>query len=106
MIEAPPGSISVTFISLRNGEDEPGYAAASAEMEETVRAMPGYLGMDSVRSADGVGITISYWRDEESVAGWRDHQRHSEIRGNGRAHWYDWYRVIVARVERGYAWTR
>jgi heme-degrading monooxygenase HmoA len=106
MIEPPKGSIAVIFVSLRTGVDEPGYGAAAAEMEATVKAMPGYLGMDSARSADGVGITISYWRDEESVAGWRDHQRHSEIRGRGRSHWYDWYRVIVARVDRTYAWTR
>ena len=106
MIEAPPGSIAVIFVSLRTEADEAAYAAAAAEMEATVSAMPGYLGMDSARSADGVGITISYWQDEESVAGWRDHQRHAEIRGQGRAHWYDWYRVIVARIERTYAWTR
>jgi heme-degrading monooxygenase HmoA len=106
MIEPPQGSIAVIFVSLRNGADDLGYAAASAEMEATVTAMPGYLGMDSARSDDGVGITISYWRDEDSVAGWRDHERHQEIRGQGRSDWYDWYRVIVARVERTYAWTR
>ena len=106
MIEAPPGSIAVIFVSLRTDADEPGYAAASSEMEEAVKAMPGYLGMNSARSPEGIGLTISYWKDEESTAGWRDHQRHTEIRGEGRNRWYDWYEVIVARVERSYAWTR
>ena len=106
MIDAPAGSIAVIFLSQRTAADEPGYAAASAEMEAIVKAMPGYLGMDSARAGDGVGITISYWRDEESVAGWREHARHTEIREQAREHWYDWYRVIVARAERSYAWRR
>ena len=104
MLEAPEGSIAVIFVSRRNGADEPGYGAAAAEMEAAVKAMPGFLGMDSVRSPDGSGITISYWTDEECIARWRDHQRHRQVRQAGRSHWYDWYQVIVARVERSYAW--
>ncbi len=107
MIEPPPGSVAVIFISRRTDADDAGYAAAAAEMEAAVRASPGFLGMDSgARSPDGTGITICYWEDESGVAAWRAHERHMEIREEGRRSWYRWYKVIVTRVERGYVWTR
>ena len=107
MIEPPPGSIAVIFVSRRTETDDAGYAAALAEMEAAVRASPGFLGMDSAaRSDDGTGITICYWEDEAGVASWRDHERHTEVRQEGRRSWYHRYKVIVTRVDRGYVWTR
>ncbi len=97
------GSIAVIFVSLRTGADAEGYARAAAEMEAAVARAPGYLGHDSVSSAEG-GITISYWRDEASVADWRAHARHSEVRQAGRDHWYRHYRLIVASVMRSDEW--
>lgn len=100
------GAFAVIFVSKRRPEDAEGYAAAAAEMETAVASAPGYLGHDSVSSPEGNGITISYWRDEASIAAWRAHARHAEIRREGRAHWYEQYRLIVARVERDSDWTR
>jgi len=105
--EPPRGSIAVIFVSRRTADDEPGYAEAAAEMEAAVRASPGFLSMDSAaRAEDGTGITICYWENEDGVAAWREHERHTEVRAEGRRAWYDWYKVVVARVERGYAWSR
>ena len=107
MIEPHPGSIAVIFVSRRTNLDEPGYAAAAAEMEAAVRASPGFLGMDSgLRREDGTGVTICYWEDEAGVEAWRAHERHTEVRQEGRRAWYHEYKVIVTRVERGYSWTR
>lgn len=98
------GSIAVIFVSQRTGADADGYKRAAAEMEAAVASAPGYLGHDSVSSADGGGITISYWRDEASVAAWRAHTRHSQIRQAGRDQWYDHYRLVVASVMRSDEW--
>jgi heme-degrading monooxygenase HmoA len=107
MIEPPKGSVAVIFVSRRTEADDAGYAEASAEMEAAVRASPGFLGMDSgARSEDGTGITICYWEDEAGVAVWRAHERHTEVRQEGRRNWYHWYKVIVTRVDRGYVWTK
>ncbi len=107
MFEPPPGSIAVIFVSRRTADDDEGYAAAAAEMEEAVRASPGFIGMDhAARTGDGTGVTICYWEDEAGVAVWRAHERHTEVRGHGRSRWYDWYKVIVTRVDRAYSWTR
>ena len=100
------GQIAVIFVSQRTGADAAGYGAASEAMAELAAAQPGYAGVDSVRDADGLGITISYWIDDASAIAWRDHPEHARIRDLGRARWYDWYTLEVTRVERGYRWTR
>lgn len=102
----PAGAIAVIFLSARNSADPEGYAAAADAMERAAAQRDGYLGIDSIRDAAGVGITLSWWRDETAALGWRDDPDHARIREAGRAVWYDWYRVIVATVDRAYEWTR
>lgn len=99
------GQVAVIFAAQRNGRDPDGYGAAAAEMEQLAARQPGYRGMASARGADGFGITVSYWADDEAARAWRDHPDHTAIRDRGRAIWYDAYDLTVARVERGYAWT-
>jgi heme-degrading monooxygenase HmoA len=52
----------VIFTSKRTGGDHD-YHAMSQKMVELSAGRDGFLGMESVRGADGVGITVSYWRD-------------------------------------------
>lgn len=94
------------FLSGRNAIDGEGYGAAAAQMEQAAARRDGYLGIDSARDADGIGITVSWWRDEAAALAWRDDPDHAHIRDSGRAVWYDWYRVVVATVDRAYGWTR
>jgi heme-degrading monooxygenase HmoA len=75
-------------------------------MEAEVAKADGYLGHDSVSSPEGRGITISYWRDEAAARAWRAHARHSEVRAQGRADWYEYYRLVVAEVTRAYDWLK
>jgi heme-degrading monooxygenase HmoA len=99
-----PPYYAVVFTSQRNGADPDGYAEAAARMLELARQQPGFLGEESVRDADGVGITVSYWRDEASILGWKHHAEHAATRNRGRRDWYTRYIVRVAKVERAYDW--
>ncbi len=81
------------------------YEAVAAEMELLARDRDGYLGIESTRSG-AFGITVSYWRDEASIAGWRDDPRHVAARRRGWAQWYDRTALRVARVERVSEWRR
>ena len=63
---------------------------------------PGFLGIESVRDPSGLGITVSYWRDEQSIAAWKRHAVHTSAQEQGRAQWYVDYALRVARVERAY----
>lgn len=102
----PEGAIAVIFVAQRTVEDDTGYAEAAARMDALAAQQPGYLGVDSVRGADGLGITISYLADEASARAWRAHAKHAAIREIGRARWYAHYRLIVSEVTRGYDWER
>ncbi len=100
------GQIAVIFAAQRNGRDAAGYGAAAAAMDALAAAQPGYRGMASARAPDGFGITVSYWADDAAAIAWRDHPDHAATRDAGRGRWYDRYTVDVARVERGYDWSR
>ena len=94
----PPYYVAI-FTSVRSPEDG-GYGAMSARMVELVRAQPGYLGMESVRSADGHGITVSYWDSLESIQAWKRDGEHLEAQRLGREQWYDRFALRIARVDR------
>jgi len=103
MLEPPYWA--VIFASQRTEGDQ-GYGAMSEEMERLVAEQPGYLGMESVRGADGTGITAAYFRTEEDARAWKGIARHREAQRLGRETWYRAYRVRVAKVEREYGWDR
>ena len=97
----PPYYVVVFTSRLRDGSD--GYEQMATAMEELVVTQPGYLGHESARSADGFGITVSYWRDEGSVTRWKDVAAHRVAQSRGQSDWYRHYEVRVAKVERAYA---
>jgi heme-degrading monooxygenase HmoA len=100
-----PPYYAVVFTSLRSPVDD-GYTDTAKSMFELVRTQPGFLAADSVRGPDGLGITVAYFRDEESIAAWRAHPDHTAARETGRARWYDSYAIHVAKVERAYRFDR
>lgn len=93
---------AVIFTSRRTA-GENGYSDASDAMVELAARQPGFLGIESVRDADGFGITVSYWDSEDAIAQWRRDAEHAATREHGRNLWYAHYEVRVARVERAYA---
>jgi heme-degrading monooxygenase HmoA len=97
-----PPYYAVIFTSLRTPEDD-GYGETAGRMTELAVAMPGYLGFESARGPDGVGITVSYWESEEAIANWKCHAEHLEAQRRGKTGWYGHYELRVARVERAYS---
>ena len=61
---------------------------------------PGYLGVELAR--EGVGITVSYWRDVASIRAWKAQAEHLVAQQTGRSDWYSRYTTRIARVERDY----
>jgi heme-degrading monooxygenase HmoA len=101
---APP-YFAVIFTSRRTDGDN-GYGDASARMLELAKQQPGYLGYESARGEDGLGITVSYWESEEAIANWRNNAEHRVIQGQGYAKWYEEFFTRVAKVERAYDFQR
>jgi len=97
---------AVIFASDLRADGTPGYGEAAEHMLALAAEQPGYLGVDSARGTDGLGITVSYWRTLEDIRAWRMHAEHAATRDRGRADWYDGYTLRVARIEREYDWNR
>jgi len=93
-----PPYYAVIFTSALREED-PEYETLAQRMLDLAARQPGYLGVDSVRHGPA-GVTVSYWRDEASIAAWRAQVEHREAQRQGRARWYRSYALRVARVER------
>lgn len=94
-----PPYTAVIFTSVRTAGDR-GYAAAAAAMDALARQQPGFLGVESAR--EGIGITVSYWRDDHAARAWKQVAEHLLVQRAGRAVWYANYRVRVATVSREY----
>ena len=100
-----PPYYAVIFTSTRTEVDE-GYGAMAEKMVEMASEQPGFLGVESARDADGLGITVSYWESEEAIANWKKNAEHRIAQGHGRGKWYSEFVTRVAKVERAYAFTR
>ncbi|WP_148864054.1 antibiotic biosynthesis monooxygenase family protein [Marinobacter fonticola] len=96
-----PPYYAVIFTSLR-AEGDHGYDAMAQRMVELAAEQPGFLGVESAR--EDVGITVSYWRDLDSIRNWKQHAQHRIAQRRGQDVWYAHYSVRIARVERAYSW--
>ncbi len=100
LTETPePPYTAVIFTSVRTEGDQ-GYDVMSARMLELASRQPGFLGVESAH--DGLGITVSYWVDEQAAAAWKGVAEHLVAQQRGRKVWYSDYRVRVATVHREY----
>jgi heme-degrading monooxygenase HmoA len=96
-----PPYYAVIFTAQRT-EGDRGYGEMARRMEDLAAEQPGFLGAESVRGADGLGITVSYWASEEAIRNWKMHLEHAKAQEAGKRVWYSEYQVRVAKVEREY----
>ena len=103
-----PPYFAVIFTSQRaaiNDEEDQAYAKMAEAMEALAAQQSGYLGIESVRASDGLGLTVSYWQDAASIAAWKSNAEHQVAQQHGRSKWYQAYRLRIARVEHEYGYT-
>ncbi|MFO0660930.1 MAG: PhzF family phenazine biosynthesis isomerase [Polyangiaceae bacterium] len=98
-----PGVIAVIFTSHRHASTTDGYAAMASAMETLAHQQPGFLGIESARGDDGVGITVSYWASERDVLAWKQLAAHRVAQDRGKQSWYTGFKMRVCRVERAYS---
>jgi heme-degrading monooxygenase HmoA len=95
----PPPYYAVIFTSVRAPDDAAGYADMAEQMAHLASEQPGFLGIESVRDADGTGITVSCWSSLEAIHRWGRHAEHRLAQQGGRRRWYECFRLRVSRVE-------
>ena len=99
-LPAPP-YYAVIFTAQRTDEDQ-GYGRMADRMMELAAQQPGYIGVETTRDEDGLGITVSYWKDEASILAWKKQSEHAFGQKMGQEKWYSHYTLRVAKVERHY----
>lgn len=97
-----PPYYAVIFTSEASDNTE-GYAAMAEQMVQLAAQQPGYLGIESAKAQ--LGITVSYWKDLESIKAWKANAQHLQAQRLGRNNWYTAYTTRIARVEREYSFT-
>jgi len=96
-----PPYYAVIFSSIRTDNDA-GYAETIEQMMALGTDHPGCLGFESV-SDEGQGISVSYWKDLDSIRDWKQVAEHLAAQKAGREKWYKSYTTRIARVERDYS---
>ena len=94
----PERYFAVIFTAQRSLSGDDIYDITADRMVLLARRQPGFLGVESVRGDDGIGITVSYWVDRDAIANWRQQAEHLAAQALGRQEFYEWYRVRVAEV--------
>lgn len=69
-------------------------------MLDLAKQQSGFLGEESARNA--VGITVSYWKDLESIKAWKQQTDHKLAQQKGKTDWYQQYKTRICKVERDY----
>ncbi|MEE2002388.1 antibiotic biosynthesis monooxygenase [Alkalimonas sp. MEB108] len=95
-----PTYYAVIFTSVRTEGDQDNYAAMADKMVQLAAEQPGFLGIESAR--EGIGITVSYWQDLESIKQWKANAEHLLAQKLGREQWYRSFKTRIAKVEREY----
>jgi heme-degrading monooxygenase HmoA len=94
-----PPYYAVIFTSERT-EGDRGYSQMADEMLDLVSKQKGFLGVESVRDQNGMGITVSYWDSLDSIQNWKENVRHQVAQEKGKAEWYKRFSIRICKVER------
>lgn len=99
-----PPYYAVIFIS-KKAEQLEGYAEMDDYLMQEAHKQDGFLGYSSQGSNEG-SIFISYWRDEESIASWRNHSEHLKAKSKAFEIWYDYLHSMICKVESSHIFIR
>jgi heme-degrading monooxygenase HmoA len=95
----PTPYYAVIFTSTKTTNTE-GYGEMADRMAELAAQQPGYLGIE--HAGDSAAITVSYWKDLESIRNWKRNAEHMQAQTLGKERWYESYKTRVCLVERDY----
>lgn len=81
------------------------YLQLAAELKPLLADIDGFIDIERFQSltTDGKILSLSWWRDEESVRRWKQNVFHQAAQREGREAIFTYYRIRVAQVVREYA---
>jgi heme-degrading monooxygenase HmoA len=96
--------IAVIFESRPNPDRMRAYLDAAERLRPLLAQIDGFISIERFESLTEPGkiLSLSYWRDEESVRQWRNLEEHRRVQRAGRQSIFADYRLRVASVIRDY----
>jgi heme-degrading monooxygenase HmoA len=96
--------IAVIFEVWPGGGRREEYLDIAAELRLLLNEIDGFLSIERFESLAEPGkiLSLSFWRDEEAVAAWRQMSAHRAAQTRGRAGIFADYRLRIAGVVRDY----
>lgn len=84
--------------------DRDAYFRIAAELRPLLDEIDGFISIERFQSLsdDNLILSLSFWRDEEAVAQWRNLEAHRAAQSAGRGGVFRDYRMRVAHVVRDY----
>ena len=80
------------------------YFGQALNLKPLLETMPGFISVERFESVTQKGkfLSLSFWKDEESVKHWRNMEEHRRVQEMGRKAIFKDYRLRVANVIRDY----
>jgi heme-degrading monooxygenase HmoA len=99
--------IAVIFEVIPNASERARYFEIAASLRDELSAMDGFISVERFQSITNPEkfLSLSFWRDEQAVAAWRQRTNHRAAQHTGRSEVIADYRLRVASVVRDYGMT-
>ncbi|MBV8976929.1 MAG: antibiotic biosynthesis monooxygenase [Alphaproteobacteria bacterium] len=80
------------------------YLDIAAQLRSLLDGIDGFLSIERFQSLNDAAkiLSLSFWRDEESIAAWRNLEAHRAAQASGRSGLFRDYRLRIAYVVRDY----
>ncbi len=96
--------IAVLFEAIPAEGQAPRYFGLAADLVPLLQQVDGFLSIERFQSLADPDklLSLSFWRDEEAVAAWRNQPAHRATQAEGRTSTFRDYRLRGANVIRDY----
>ncbi len=97
--------IAVIFEANSHLDKQARYLDIASELKPLLEQIDGFIAIERFKSLSESGkiLSLSWWRDEESVLAWKKNVFHQQAQAEGCASIFSYYRIRVARVLRDYS---
>ena len=95
-------TVTIEYFVKPGREEE--YATLAEKVYPEVDTIDGFISVDGFESLSEPGkiLSLSFWRDEESIQCWREHPVHAKVMQQARDHVFSSYRITVSSCIRDY----
>ncbi|WP_413736493.1 antibiotic biosynthesis monooxygenase family protein [Sodalis sp. RH21] len=81
------------------------YLQLATELKPLLAGIDGFIAIERFQSLtiQGKILSLSWWKDEDSVLAWKKNVSHKAAQAEGRESIFSFYRIRIAQVVRDYS---